>query len=90
MTRMMFMTWYGKRRWEAEGGEPHESTELGSEAPHPHESPPVMTWPMIVLAIGSVGAGAFLILNDRLQDFLAPVVGVPPTSHGFCERRRAS
>jgi len=69
MTRMMLMTWYRKRRWEADA--------------HPHESPPVMTFPMIVLAIGSVGAGAFLIINDRLQDFLAPVVGVPPTSHGF-------
>src|SRR5437763_6858324 len=69
MTRMMFMTWYGKRRWEAE--------------PHPHESPAVMTWPMIVLAVGSVGAGAFLIVNQRLQKFLAPVVGVPPESHGF-------
>jgi NADH-quinone oxidoreductase subunit L len=69
MTRMMFMTWYGKRRWEAEA--------------HPHESPPVMTWPMIILAIGSVAAGGLLIVNDRLQDFLAPVVGVPPVSHGF-------
>ena len=69
MTRMMLMTWYGKRRWEADA--------------HPHESPPVMTFPMIVLAIGSAGAGAFLIINDRLQDFLAPVVGVPPVSHGF-------
>jgi NADH-quinone oxidoreductase subunit L len=69
MTRMMLMTWHGKRRWEAEA--------------HPHESPPVMTWPMIVLAIGSVGAGAFLIINDRLQNFLAPVVGVPPAGHGF-------
>ena len=69
MTRMMLMTWWGKRRWAAEA--------------HPHESPPVMTFPMIVLAIGSVGAGAFLIINDRLQDFLAPVVGVPPVEHGF-------
>jgi NADH-quinone oxidoreductase subunit L len=69
MTRMMFMTWWGKRRWAQEA--------------HPHESPPVMTWPMIVLAIGSVGAGGFLIINDRLQDFLAPVVGVPPVEHGF-------
>jgi NADH-quinone oxidoreductase subunit L len=69
MTRMMLMTWYAKRRWEPDA--------------HPHESPPVMTFPMIVLAIGSVGAGAFLIINDRLQDFLAPVVGVPPVSHGF-------
>jgi NADH-quinone oxidoreductase subunit L len=69
MTRMMLMTWYGKRRWEADA--------------HPHESPPVMTWPMVILAIGSVGAGAFLIVDDRLQKFLAPVVGVPPVSHGF-------
>jgi len=42
-----------------------------------------MTWPMIILAIGSVGAGGFLIVDDRLQKFLAPVVGVPPVSHGF-------
>src|SRR6266566_2401027 len=96
MTRMMFMTWYGKRRWESEAqsGEPHETAEPvegasaqgahgSAEDYHPHESPPVMTWPMIVLAIGSVGAGAFLIVNQRLQKFLAPVVGVPPESHGF-------
>ena len=69
MTRMMLMTWYGKRRWEAEA--------------HPHESPPVMIWPMIILAIGSVAAGGLLIVNDRLQNFLAPVVGVPPVEHGF-------
>ncbi len=69
MTRMMFMTWWRKPRWAPDA--------------HPHESPSVMTAPMVVLAIGSVGAGAFLIINDRLQDFLAPVVGVPPTSHGF-------
>jgi NADH-quinone oxidoreductase subunit L len=80
MTRMMLMTWYGKRRWEAERADGHGDA---GHVPHPHESPPVMTWPMIVLAIGSVGAGAFLIINDRLQDFLAPVVGVPPVSHGF-------
>ena len=69
MTRMMLMTWHGKSRWD--------------EKAHPHESPPVMTGPMVVLAIGSVGAGGFLIINDRLQDFLAPVVGVPPVSHGL-------
>jgi NADH-quinone oxidoreductase subunit L len=63
------MTWFGSKRWE--------------EHAHPHESPAVMTWPMIILAIGSVGAGGFLIINDRLVDFLAPVVGVPPISHGI-------
>jgi NADH-quinone oxidoreductase subunit L len=69
MTRVMLMTWFGKRRW--------------ADNAHPHESPSVMTWPMIVLAIGSVAAGGFLIINQRFQSFLAPVVGVPPTSHGF-------
>ena len=86
MTRMMLMTWYGKRRWESSqvSAEPHEATEAEhAPGPHPHESPPVMTWPMIVLAIGSVGAGGFLIINDRLEKWLAPVVGVPPTSSGI-------
>src|ERR1700757_808752 len=69
MTRMVLMTFTGAKRWE--------------EHAHPHESPAVMTWPMIVLAIGSTVAGAFLILNDRLVDFLAPVVGVPPVLHGL-------
>jgi NADH-quinone oxidoreductase subunit L len=88
MSRVMLMTWYGKRRWaaDAESGEPHESTEPGAEhagAPHPHESPANMIWPMILLAVGSVGAGAFLILGQRYEDFLGPVTGVPPTSHGI-------
>jgi NADH-quinone oxidoreductase subunit L len=69
MTRMMLMTWVGDKRWESRA--------------HPHESPAVMTWPMIVLAIGSVGAGAFLIIDERLVNFLAPVVGVPPVSPGI-------
>jgi NADH-quinone oxidoreductase subunit L len=70
MTRVMLMTWFGKRRWAAMGDA------------HPHESPGVMTWPMILLAVGSVGAGAFLIIGQRFEDFLGPVTGVPPTSHG--------
>jgi NADH-quinone oxidoreductase subunit L len=78
MTRVMLMTFTGKPRWkQAESGPGHE-TDL-----HPHESPAVMTWPMIVLAIGSVGAGAFLIINERLIDFLAPVTGAPPKPPGI-------
>jgi NADH-quinone oxidoreductase subunit L len=80
MTRMVLMTFTGKRRWEqaaaAGGAEPQEAL-------HPHESPQVMLWPMILLAIGSLGAGAFLMINSRLTDFLAPVTGAPSTSHGF-------
>ncbi len=72
MTRVMFMTFAGERRWD--------------EKVHPHEAPPVMTSPMIVLAIGSVAAGGFLILGNRLLGFLGPVTGVPPTSHGIWTR----
>jgi NADH-quinone oxidoreductase subunit L len=69
MTRVMFMTFGGKRRWDDEV--------------HPHEAPPIMTSPMVVLAIGSLGAGGFLMISNRLINFLAPVVGTPPLSHGF-------
>jgi NADH-quinone oxidoreductase subunit L len=61
MTRLMLMTFFGKRRWTSDV--------------HPHESPPVMTVPMILLAVGSVGAGAFLVLGNRLNDWLEPVLG---------------
>ena len=69
MTRVVIMTFTGERRW-------HEKA-------HPHEAPPVMTSPMVVLAIGSLCAGGFLILGNRLVNFLYPVVGTPPTTHGI-------
>jgi NADH-quinone oxidoreductase subunit L len=43
--------------------------------PHPHESPASMTWPMIVLAVGSVGAGGLLAIGGTLERWLEPVVG---------------
>jgi NADH-quinone oxidoreductase subunit L len=90
MTRMMLMTWYGSKRWEsgeaAGGQEPRtghdQEPAAHSGAPHPHESPLVMTIPMILLAIGSLGAGAFLIVNQRFANFLAPVTGAPDKAHG--------
>ena len=51
MSRLFFMTFEGERRW---------STKRDGSAQHPHESPKLMTWPMIVLAVGSVGLGFFL------------------------------
>ena len=61
MTRVMLMTFFGEKRWAPDA--------------HPHESPEVMKWPMVVLAIGSVGLGYLLVLGSRFADFLAPVVG---------------
>ena len=63
MTRLMVMTFLGKRRW--------------TDDVHPHESPPVMTVPMIILAFGSVFAGGLLVLNGTFQKWLIPSVGEP-------------
>src|SRR4051794_28014876 len=68
MSRLFFMTFEGERRW---------STKRDGTAQHPHESPRLMTWPMIVLAIGSVGLGFFLNMGGRFVDWLSPVLGAP-------------
>jgi len=64
MTRVMLMTFFGERRWD--------------EKADPHEVPPIMTSPMILLALGAIGFGAYEILGDRLADFLGPVTGFVP------------
>lgn len=67
MTRVMLLTFFGRERWKPDT--------------HPHESPATMTAPMIVLAIGSVGAGALLAIGNTLQHWLEPVVGSHETHH---------
>jgi NADH-quinone oxidoreductase subunit L len=61
MTRLMVMTFLGKRRW--------------TDDVRPHESPPIMTVPMIILAIGSVAGGGLLVLGGALQNWLVPSLG---------------
>src|SRR5688500_11192597 len=60
MTRVMIMTFLSRERWPADT--------------HPHESPKVMTIPMIVLAAGSALAGLVLATGDRFVRWLEPVV----------------
>ena len=67
MTRVMLMTFFGERRWKPDT--------------HPHESPKVMTWPMILLAVGSVASGGFLAIGGTLEHWLAPVVGEHEAHH---------
>jgi len=66
MSRLFFMTFFAKQRW----------TENPKQ--HPHEAPPLMTVPMIILAIGSVGLGAALGATHAINRWLEPVVGTPP------------
>ena len=74
MTRLMFMTFFGKRRWE-------ELKSTDGREFHPHEAPAVMTVPMIILAVGSLGAGAFFAISDTLVDWLTPSLGELQESH---------
>jgi NADH-quinone oxidoreductase subunit L len=62
MTRLFFMTFHGKARYD-------------KEVYHPHESPALMTVPMIVLAIGSGLLGLALGPTGAMTSWLAPVVG---------------
>ncbi|GHD94033.1 NADH-quinone oxidoreductase subunit L [Streptomyces naganishii] len=83
MTRVMLMTFFGEERWRdrptpspAEPDVEPAAEERGAHAePHPHESPKVMTIPMIVLAVGSVFGGAFFSIGDRFLKWLEPVTG---------------
>jgi NADH-quinone oxidoreductase subunit L len=67
MTRVMLMTFFGEKRW--------------AEDVHPHEAPRVMTWPMILLAVGSVASGGFFAIGGTLQHWLEPVVGAHEAEH---------
>jgi NADH-quinone oxidoreductase subunit L len=60
MTRVMLMTFFTRERWAPDV--------------HPHESPKVMTVPLIVLAALSV-LGGVMLAGDWIVDFLSPVVG---------------
>ena len=61
MSRLFFLTFHGTARW--------------PEGRHPHESPPIMTVPLVVLAAGAAVAGALNLSEDDgiLARFLHPV-----------------
>jgi NADH-quinone oxidoreductase subunit L len=61
MTRLFLMTFHGERRW--------------TDDVHPHESPKVMTIPLMVLAIGSAALGLVLGPTNALVHWLEPVTG---------------
>ena len=67
MSRYVFLTFFGERRW--------------PEGRHPHESPAVMTLPLVVLGFLALVAGLALSTvtgeGGRIQTFLEPVLGGP-------------
>jgi NADH-quinone oxidoreductase subunit L len=60
MTRLMILTFFGEKRWE--------------DGVHPHESPSVMTIPLMVLAALSA-LGGLMLAGGWIHDWLEPVAG---------------
>jgi NADH-quinone oxidoreductase subunit L len=60
MSRLFFMTFHGRKRWPKKA--------------HPHESPKVMTVPMVILAVGS-GLLGLVLSWVGFASWLEPVVG---------------
>lgn len=67
MSRLFFMTFQGKARW--------------TDDVHPHESPLVMTIPMMVLAVGSAFLGLILGPTGLITSWLEPVLGKTGEDH---------
>ncbi|MCU0259655.1 MAG: NADH-quinone oxidoreductase subunit L [Ilumatobacteraceae bacterium] len=78
MTRQVIMVFFGEARWES------HAEEHGAHGEYkPHESPPIMLIPLVVLAGLSIVAGIIQLpsldivpkeLQHRLEDWLHPVV----------------
>ncbi len=66
MSRLFFMVFHGQKRW--------SKTRTGEDQ-HPHESPALMTVPMIILSVFSIGLGAVLTYVWDFAAWLEPVVG---------------
>ena len=67
MSRLFFMIFHGTPRW---------TTKADPEGPvHPHESGPLMTVPLVVLSVFSLGLGGLLAVGDRFTTWLEPVTG---------------
>jgi NADH-quinone oxidoreductase subunit L len=65
MTRLYVLTFHGPKRWTEENE-------------HPHESPPIMTVPLVLLAVGSVASG--FLMATSVPDWLEPVFGKENTA----------
>ncbi|GAA2720005.1 NADH-quinone oxidoreductase subunit L [Cellulomonas aerilata] len=74
MSRLYFMTFHGKRRWNS--GHSRGTERDTGPVLHPHESPRLMTVPMVVLAAGSLVLGMLLAAGDGFVTWLEPVTGV--------------
>jgi len=70
MTRVMLMTWFGNKRWKPDA--------------HPHESPWVITGPLVALGALSLVGGAMelgIMPGGGIEAWLEPTTGYTETEH---------
>ena len=91
MFRLIFMTFFGEYRgpsWGKQAGEAHAVEDAAGAQRHdgddhghawhgPHESPSLMTWPLMILAVGAITAGLVGIppalgFDNQIEYFLEP------------------
>ncbi|TJZ75632.1 NADH-quinone oxidoreductase subunit L [Chitiniphilus eburneus] len=90
--RMYFLVFHGKERWMQKGHHDHHHDDHGDEHHHglgpndkPHESPWVVTLPLILLAIPSVVIGYLAIEPMLYGGFFDGVISVNHESHRAME-----
>jgi NADH-quinone oxidoreductase subunit L len=66
MTRLFVLTFHGPKRW--------------TDDVRPHESPAIMTGPLILLGLGSLAAGG--LMASPVTEWLTPVFGEQHEPHG--------
>ncbi len=66
MTRLFVLTFHGPKRW--------------TDDVHPHESPVIMTVPLVLLGLGSLVAGG--LMASPVATWLTPVFGEHHEAHG--------
>ncbi|GAB3224660.1 NADH-quinone oxidoreductase subunit L [Glycomyces halotolerans] len=66
MTRLFVLTFHGPKRW--------------TDDVHPHESPAIMTGPLVLLGLGSLAAGG--LMASPVTEWLTPVFGAHEEPHG--------
>jgi NADH-quinone oxidoreductase subunit L len=80
--RMLFMTFHGPERFRAAANHDHDAHHGAHEHAHePHESPPVITMPLIALAIPSVVIGALTVGPVLFGNYFGTSIFVQPTNN---------
>ncbi|WP_307789080.1 NADH-quinone oxidoreductase subunit L [Glycomyces salinus] len=74
MTRLFVLTFHGPKRW--------------TDDVHPHESPAIMTGPLVLLGLGSLAAGG--LMATPVAEWLVPVFGEHEEHHGHLTHMQAT